>query len=117
MTDKIDDKKNNFPYHRRYTRHAVRLRITVSASEDYDTWTENLSFNGVCFTIPGKIKEGQAVDINISLRNKQPNDLIKCSCKIVWGEKLDKGHRHGGQFTSFFKDGDQARLKEYLTKF
>jgi PilZ domain-containing protein len=116
MTDMTDDKKNNFPYHRRYARYAVRLRITVSASEDYDTWTENLSFDGVCFEIPEQIKEGQSVGINISLRNKQPNDLIQCSGKIVWTEKLDKGHRHGGQFVSF-KGDDQVRLKEYLTKF
>ncbi|MBW1809394.1 MAG: PilZ domain-containing protein [Deltaproteobacteria bacterium] len=116
MTDMTDDKKNSFPYHRRYARYPVRLRIRVSALEDYDTWTENLSFEGVCFVIPGQIEEGKSVEINISLRNKQPNDLIQCSCKIVWGEELEKGRRYGGQFTSF-KDDDQARLKEYLTKF
>ena len=116
MTDMIEKKKNSYPYHRRFVRYRVRLRITVSASVEYDTWTKNLSYNGVCFVIPGQVEEGQSVDIHISLRDKQPNDLIKCNCKIVWSEKIDEGHLHGGQFVSF-KGDDQARLKEYLTKF
>jgi len=116
MTDTIDDKKKSYPYHRRCVRYRVRLRVTVSTLEDYDTWTENLSYDGTCFVIPGQIKEGSLVDVRISLRSKEPNDLIRCRSKIVWNEKCDNGHRHGGQFVSFEGD-DQARLKEYLPRF
>lgn len=116
MTDTIDDKKKSYPYHRRSVRYQVRLRVKVSTLEDYDTWTENLSKDGTCFVIPGQIKEGQSVDVSITLRSKQPGDQIRCKGKIVWNEKCERGHRHGGQFISF-EGNDQARLKEYLIKF
>jgi hypothetical protein len=111
-----DDKKKDYPYHRRFVRHRVRLRIEVNADEDYDTWTENLSSGGVCFDIAGRIEDGQDVGVRIGLRDKQPSAPIHCRCRIVWGEQVDELYRHGGQFVSF-KDDDLSRLKNYLLKY
>lgn len=115
MSTGNDEKKKEYPYHRRFVRHSVRLQINVKAGENYDTWTENISRGGICFDIPRKIEEGETVNLSIRLRTK-PVGLVQCKCKIVWNEQDGAKCRHGGQFTSFEGQGLE-HLQTYLKKY
>jgi hypothetical protein len=116
MAEDSEKLKKTYPYHRRWVRYKVRLRILVAAQEDYDTWTENLSRGGVCFEIPRRIEDGQVVTMRISLRVKPPGQPVRCQCRVVWSEPSAEGFRHGGQFESF-EEADLDRLNDYLGKF
>jgi len=115
MSRKNEDKKKEYPYHRRCVRHLVRRQVKVKAGESDDTWTENISRGGLCFNIPRQIDEGDEVDLNIRLRTK-PGGEVKCKCKVVWNDEEGVNHRHGCQFTTFEGEGMQ-HLKDYLEKF
>ena len=106
-------KKKQYPYHRRNTRYPVRLGIKIEADQVYETVTNNISLDGVCFEVPRILQLGQSLKINISLQVKASSGPINCACRIVWFESLEDCHRYGGQFTSFEGAGFR-KLKNYL---
>jgi hypothetical protein len=100
-----DDKtQEQYPYHRRFVRHRVRLRVQVSLDRSYQTWTLNLSEGGSCFEIPEEVPIGHQVGVWIFPTNSQA-PAIESSAKVVWSDKGKKGYRHGAQFLTFVEDG------------
>jgi hypothetical protein len=114
-SERREAQKKKYPFHRRFVRYTIRLWILVHAKDEYDTWTQNLSRGGICFEVPDQLDDGENVVVWIHLREKQPSQPIKCQCRIVWSEKMEKGYRHGGQFISF-EDNGSSRLQSYLEK-
>ena len=114
-TPESDNRKSQYPFHRRFVRYSIRLWIIVRSDEEHDAWTQNISQDGVCFELPNKLEEGQAVRLFVHLREKPPQRPIKCECRIVWNEEVEGGYIHGGQFGTF-EDSGLERLTAYLEK-
>jgi hypothetical protein len=108
-------KKKSHPYHRRHIRHSIRLKLRVQSDEDLDTWTHNLSLDGICFQVDCSFQVGETVDLHLQLRDRKPSKPIHCRCRIVWCEQSEEGYRHGGQFV-FFEGAGFRRLKNFLDK-
>ncbi|MBW1808067.1 MAG: PilZ domain-containing protein [Deltaproteobacteria bacterium] len=115
MSPDAKNEKERHPYHRRFVRHKVRLKVEVKSNQSYQTWTNNLSEDGVCFEIPKKLKVGTDVVIWIFVYRGKERP-VRADCRVVWLSSGKKGrHLHGGQFQSFSFDGDE-RLKTFLAE-
>jgi len=115
-TEQEAGQREQHPYHRRYIRHKVRLKIEVQTRESYQSWTNNLSEDGVCFEIPRKLPIGREVVAWIYI-HKSKEAPVQARCRIVWSAKGSSGDKieHGGQFLRFTGDGQQ-RLQQYLAE-
>lgn len=113
MSEQEDREK--YPYHRRFVRYKVRVKIELKGFGSFNTWTINVSPDGLCFEIPIQVQAGEEADawIYISRSSKEPPLFAKC--RIVWNDRTDKGFRHGAQFVAFDRDGEK-RLVKWLTK-
>jgi hypothetical protein len=100
--------KEAHPYHRRYVRHKVRLKVEVKVNEAFHSWTNNLSEDGVCFEIPRRLPVGREVVVWVYIKGGEP---VESRCRVVWHDKGKKDTRHGAQFVGFVDDGlDRLRL-------
>ena len=107
------EEKRAHPYHRKFVRHKVRLKVEVQAKKSYQSWTNNLSEDGVCFEIPQKVEVGNEVGVWIYVSRSRKDDHVRTRAQVVWNEKGRKGHRHGGHFV-WFREKDQDRLRAFL---
>lgn len=108
--------RRKYPYHRRFVRHRVRVRVHVVNGKSYSTWTLNLSQDGLCFEIPVSLEVGKEVAVSVYLSRDKKSAPVDATCRVVWNDAGKGGkHRHGGQFVSFSADG-QARLVEGLKR-
>ncbi len=109
--------KEKYPYHRRFVRYSVRLKVELHTNKSYQIWTQNLSESGVCFDIPQKLEKGHEVELVIFLARKREIDSgqkpVRVNCRVVWQDFSKKGYRHGGEFLGFKGDGEK-RLKQYI---
>lgn len=97
------------PYHRRFVRHKVRLRVKVNGARSFQTWTHNVSEGGSCFEIPEALEVGRSVGVSIYL----PDAPVEAQARVVWSDRGRKGQRHGAEFVSFELDG-RERLRLFL---
>jgi len=107
------DPVEKFPYHRRFVRHEIRLKLDVQAERSYHAWTHNLSRDGLCFEIPAQLELGREITAWLFLENDAASNPVQVRCRVVWRDKGPKGSRHGGQFLFFAADG-QMRLNAWL---
>jgi hypothetical protein len=107
------EEKRRHPYHRKFVRHKVRLKVEVQTQKSYQSWTNNLSEDGVCFEIPRRVEVGEEVGVWIYVSRSRKDDHVRTRAQVVWTEKGHKGHRHGGHFV-WFREGDQERLRSFL---
>ena len=111
-----EDEENpveKYPYHRRFVRHEVRLKVDVQAENSYHAWTHNLSRDGMCFEIPAELEIGREITAWLFLDNDEQANPIQARCRVVWHDNGPKGTRHGGQFLFFAADGKE-RLNAWL---
>jgi len=113
MPQHAEGDRERFPYHRRFVRHKVRLKVEVKDDQGFQSWTNNLSEDGVCFEIPPRIKVGNDVVVWVYVSRDKGVKPVKADCRVVWHDKGKKGYRHGGQFTGFEGD-DRQRLLDFL---
>jgi hypothetical protein len=111
MQDNASGEMDRYPYHRQYVRYRVRLKVEVHVSESYPSWTHNISSNGICFEIPRQLPVGREVVLWVYV--PEAAEPIHSRCRIVWHDRADEGHKHGGQFLFFTGDG-MARLEGFL---
>ena len=107
--------KKDYPIHRKFIRHKLRLKVEVQANESYQTWTNNISEDGACFEIPRQLKVGKEVVVWVYLptSKKTKGEPVRANCRVVWIDKGKKAFAHGGQFLSFIEDGED-KLKSFL---
>ncbi len=116
MEESNEQAIQKYPYHRKYVRHKVRMKVDVEeAKNSYHTWTHNVSKDGVCFEIPDQLDPGREVTLWIYLEKSSSNP-VQSRCKVVWHDKSPSGTRHGAQFLFFASDG-KKRLSEWLDSF
>ena len=105
-----------YPYHRRFIRKKVRVKVEIQQGKSYNTWTLNISQDGLCFEIPEQIQDGKNVIIWVfPTSGKSKLKPVLAKCKVVWSEQGKKHIRHGGQFVEFEDDG-QKQLTGWLRK-
>ncbi len=102
--------RQRFPYHRRFVRHKLRLKVEVKDDEGFSTWTQNLSEDGICFEIPRRLSLGREVIVQIYAPGGQKNSPLPIRCRVVWHDKGSKGVVHGGQFLAIEPEARQALL-------
>ncbi len=102
-----------YPYHRRFLRQRVRVRIDVDGHESHSSWTINLSPDGLCFEIPRSVATGSEVGVSVFLSRDRRARPVKAAARVVWSERAGDGHRHGAQFVRF-DDDDADRLARWL---
>jgi len=104
-----------YPYHRRFIRHKVRIKVDIQADRSFQAWTHNLSQDGLCFEIPDCLDPGREVTVWLFLDKAGNQESVQVRCRVVWRDESPKGSRHGGQFLFFAADG-QARLRDWLAE-
>ncbi len=111
-----EDAIQKYPYHRKYVRHKVRVKVDVEkAQNSYHTWTHNVSMDGVCFEIPDQLDPGQEITLWIFIKKSSENP-VQSRCRVVWHDISSSGTRHGAQFLFFASDGKE-RLSDWLDSF
>lgn len=107
--------QEQYPYHRRFARHKIRVRVAGRSKQSFSTWTINVSEDGLCFELPTAlaVAEEAAVLLFVSRNPKDPP--VRATCSIVWVSPGDKGVRHGARFVSF-SNGSRECLAAWLAK-
>ena len=106
--------REKYPYHRKYIRHKVRVKIEVEGDRSFNAWTINLSQDGLCFEIPERVAVGGQVTVFVFLtRGKKKDPPVQGTARVVWQDRGKKEFRHGGQFVEFDGNGKQ-RLAKWL---
>jgi hypothetical protein len=106
--------QDRHPYHRKFLRRRVRIRVEVQSELSFTAWTLNLSEDGLCFEIPSRIELDQEVGVWVYLGRSGHESPVHGRCRVVWCHPTDRGTRHGAQFLRFAEDG-QARLASFLS--
>jgi hypothetical protein len=107
-------KIEQYPYHRKFVRAKVRLRVQVRADQSYQTWTHNISEGGTCFEIPERVQVEREVTVWVYLHSGQEVPPVMVVGRVVWSDRGKKGFRHGAQFLTFTGDGKE-RLARHLS--
>jgi hypothetical protein len=109
-----DNARKQYPYHRRYLRRKVRLKVELLLGKNVQAWTHNVSENGLCFEIKSRLPIGRETNVDIYIKIEDQKETIHTRCRIVWHDQGKKGFRHGAEIVSFENQGEQ-KLKEYLS--
>lgn len=115
MGNDTSGERENYPYHRRFVRHKVRLKIDIHTGESFHSWTNNLSEDGLCFEIPRRLQAGDQVGVWVYVERGKGASPVESRCRVVWQDAGKKGFRHGGQFIDF-GEGDLERLQKFLAE-
>jgi hypothetical protein len=108
-----DELRERYPYHRRFIRQKVRVRIDVDGHESHSSWTINLSPDGLCFELPRPVAPDEEVGVSVFLSRDKRARPVRAAARVVWSERAGSGHRHGARFVRF-DDGDEERLFAWL---
>ena len=109
------EQREKYPYHRRFVRHKVRIKIDLEGVGSFNSWTINVSSDGLCFEIPRQMPVGDEATAWIYISRSKKDPPVSAKCRIVWNDRGRKGFRHGGQFVEFTGDGEK-RLSKWLTQ-
>jgi ribulose 1,5-bisphosphate carboxylase large subunit-like protein len=115
MSNDTSGERESHPYHRRFVRHKVRLKIDIKTGESFNSWTNNLSEDGVCFEIPRRLAKESEIGVWIYVSRAKGPPPVESRCRVVWQDGGKKGYRHGGQFIAF-AEGDIERLQRFLAE-
>ena len=77
-------KRDEYPYHRRFVRHKIRVKVEVRESLSFGAWTINVSEDGLCFEIPELIDEGREATVWLYVsRTKGGSPVRSTSARIT----------------------------------
>lgn len=105
--------REKFPFHRRFVRKKVRVKVALESTEAFTAWTINVSADGLCFEIPRRIKTGDDVTVTIFIGRGKQDPPVQARARVVWNERGRKDTRHGAQFQDF-DDGGRERLADWI---
>lgn len=105
--------REEHPYHRKFIRHRVRVKVEVQNGKAYNSWTINLSEDGLCFEIPTQLPVGTDVAVWIFMSRIREDEPVIAAARVMWNDRGKKGFRHGGQFVEF-SGGGRERLAAWL---
>ena len=105
--------RERYPYHRRYARHKVRVRVEVDGDRSFSSWTINVSREGLCFDLPVRVALDRHVEVRIYLSRGKEARPLSATARVVWNQPSGKSFRHGGEIVAF-AEGDAERLAAWL---
>ena len=117
MTESIEDKRAQYPFHKRFLRKPVKIRVEVERfSEAISSESVNISPSGICFVIGDDLEQDERVRILLYIPRGKEWEILKVTGRMVWSEMVDgedEQYRVGVAFEQF-APGDERRLRGWL---
>lgn len=108
------DKKQQFPFHKRFVRKRVEIRVEVERfQEALSSSSVNISPSGICFEIAEPLDEDERIKVLLYIPRGKEVDILKVSARVVWTEPSDTQFRVGAAFEQF-APGDERRIRQWL---
>lgn len=108
------DPKDKHPFHKRYARKAVEIRVEVEAlTESITTRTRNISAGGISFECGSEIQVGDPMNILLYIPRGKEVELLKVHSEAVWCDEKQGLFTVGSAFRKF-APGDERRLRQWL---
>ncbi|MFH1809230.1 MAG: PilZ domain-containing protein [Pseudomonadota bacterium] len=112
--DKIKDAKEKHPFHKRYARMPIEIRVEVEAlTESITTRTRNISAGGISFECGSEIHVGEPMNILLYIPHGKEVELLKVQSEAVWCDEKQGLFTVGSAFRKF-APGDERRLRQWL---
>lgn len=113
--DSTDEKKEKYPFHKRFLRKPVEIRVEVERfQEGLASSSVNMSPSGICFEIGEMLEENERFRVLLYVPRGKEVEILKVSARMVWQEERDSGlYRVGAAFEQF-APGDERRIRQWL---
>lgn len=111
---KKQDPKEQHPYHKRYLRKPIEIRVEVEAlTESITTRTRNIGAGGISFECGSEIQVGDPMNILLYIPRGKEVELLKVRSEAVWCDEKQGLFTVGSAFRKF-APGDERRLRQWL---
>lgn len=115
MPDDIDAKKDRYPFHKRFLRKPVTIRVEVERfQEGLESSSLNMSPSGICFQLQEPLEEGEKFRVLLYIPRGKEVEILKVSARMVWQEPQDDGGWRVGAAFEQFAPGDERRIRQWL---
>jgi hypothetical protein len=113
--DSTEDKKEKYPFHKRFLRKPVEIRVEVERfQEGLASSSVNMSPSGICFEIGELLEENERFRVLLYIPRGKEVEILKVSARMVWIEERENGlYRVGAAFEQF-APGDERRIRQWL---
>ncbi len=98
---------------RKHARYQVSIPVQVHGNDSTTSVAQNISEDGLCFTLPKEIPVGREVVTWIYPPGNIGEPPITARCRTIWRTSSSKGVIHGARYLFFLGNGSQ-RLKTFL---
>lgn len=115
MSDDTNDKRAQYPFHKRFVRKPVEIRIEVERfSEALASSSVNISPSGICFLIGEPLEQNEVVKILLYIPRGKEVEILKVQGRMVWQEPADDEKFQVGVAFEQYAPGDERRLRAWL---
>jgi len=109
--------KEQHPYHKRYARMPIEIRVEVEAlTESITTRTRNISAGGISFECGSEIQIGDPMNVLLYIPRGKEVELLKVQSEAVWCDEKQGLFIVGSGFRKF-APGDERRLRHWLLEY
>lgn len=110
----IDAKKEQYPFHKRFVRKPVEIRVEVERfQEALASSSVNISPSGICFEIAEPLEDDEQIRVLLYIPRGKEVDILKVRARVVWQEQVGSNFKVGGAFEQF-APGDERRIRQWL---
>lgn len=110
----IDAQKEKYPFHKRFVRKPVEIRIEVERfQEALKSSSVNISPSGICFLIADPLEHNEQIRILLYIPHGKEVDILKVRARMVWQEPKEELFLVGAAFEQF-APGDERRIRQWL---
>ncbi|MBK8011555.1 MAG: PilZ domain-containing protein [Deltaproteobacteria bacterium] len=109
-----DAKKQLYPFHKRFVRKPVQIRVEVERfQEALASSSVNISPSGICFNIGDPLEDNEQIRVLLYIPRGKEVEILKVRARMVWQEPSEEGFRVGAAFEQF-APGDERRIRQWL---
>lgn len=114
-TSDIEARKSQFPFHKRFLRKSVNIRVEVERfQEGLESSSVNMSPSGICFELQQPLEDGERFRVLLYIPRGKEVEILKVSARLVWQESRQDGTWRVGAAFEQFAPGDQRRIRQWL---
>lgn len=111
----IAAKKNQYPFHKRFLRKPVQIRVEVERfQEGLESESINMSPSGICFSLKEPLEDNERFRVLLYIPRGKEVEILKVSARMVWQESDDDGAFRVGAAFEQFAPGDERRIRQWL---
>src|SRR5262245_58798493 len=112
--DKTSSQKEKFPFHKRFVRKRVEIRVEVERfQEALASSSVNISPSGICFEIGQPLEQNEQIRVLLYIPRGKEVEILKVRARMVWQEQKESNWRVGAAFEQF-APGDERRIRSWL---